>query len=151
MVLKNSDIRVGNLVASGTKFDDTTSIIGKVLQIGNDDVDFEQIWCECDESFEWFFKNNYCGIPLTEKFHNKFGIFKNGLNRFEYNISRFDKNDLFLIFSDDYLYLKSNTDDRRSPHEIICLWNKDLKKEFYVHEFQNLYFSITNKELTFKF
>lgn len=69
-MLRNKDLMVGNNIASGVKYSDT-SIIGEVLSIGNDEQEFEQIYTECEESFEWFFKDNYCGIPLSKEWFDK--------------------------------------------------------------------------------
>jgi len=150
-MLKNTDIRIGNIIANGIEYKDT-SVIGKVLSIGNDEDENEQILCECSESFEWFFKDNYCGVPLTGEWHEKFGAEKNGFLEYIYDISRFKNSDLFLVFSGDYLYIREYGEINRIkvPTDLICLWNKDLKKEFYVHEFQNLYQLITGKELILK-
>jgi hypothetical protein len=51
-MLKNSDIKVNNFIATGKEYNHSTSIIGKVLSIGNDDQEFEQVYCECEEAFE---------------------------------------------------------------------------------------------------
>lgn len=152
MILKNSDLQIGNIIASGKVFNNT-STIGKVLEIGNDEKEFEQIYCECSESFEWFFKDNYCGVPLTEDLHNIFGVKKDGFLNFVYDISRFDiKNETCLVFSGDYLFLRDKINEPNSPpYDFITIWNKDIKKEFYVHEFQNLYKEITGKKLLFDF
>jgi hypothetical protein len=40
--------------------------LGRVLQIGSLDQEFEQVYCECDESFEWFFRDNYFGVPMSD-------------------------------------------------------------------------------------
>lgn len=89
-------------------------------------------------------------IPLTEEWHNKFGIKQNGVGVFEYKISELK----IIIFSSDYVYLLdiSNLDGKRSIDDNICtLWNKDIKRRhMYVHEWQNLYFALTNEELIIK-
>ena len=72
-MLKNSDLQVNNIISSGTIFKDT-SIIGKVLSIGNDEQEFEQIYCECSESFDWFFRDNYCGVPIQGEYLEKVGF-----------------------------------------------------------------------------
>lgn len=151
MILTNDKIQVGNVIASGKVFTDT-SVIGKVLEIGNDECEHEQVHCECEESFEWFFKDDYCGVPITEKWHNLFGIEKDGFLSYVYDISVFEKNDKCLVFSGDYLYLREpNTEKGTPPYDFMVLWNKDIKKEFYVHEFQLLYEIISGKKLKFDF
>jgi len=151
MLLKNSDIQVGNIIASGKVFS-KISEIGEVLEIGNDEREFEQVYCQCQESFEWFFKDNYCGVPLTKKWHKIFGVKKDNFMSYVYDISVFEKGDKCLVFSGDYLYLREiNNEKGQAPYNFMVLWNKDIKKEFYVHEFQKLYEAISGKKIKFDF
>lgn len=126
--MNTNELRIGNLIASGTKYTDTSSI-GKVLSIGVDDCEFEQIYVEQEESFDWFWKGNYCGIPLTEEWLVKFGFKDNG--------TMFSKPDNCVI-SHDFktigIYIERYEDD-------ITL---DCPK--YIHQLQNLYFSLIGKE-----
>ena len=87
-------------------------------------------------------------IPLTEEWLLKF--------RFEKDDIAYSKNiDLFgggkkLSFSGDYLYIVDSEKQNTIPTDIITIWNKDVKKNFYVHQLQNLYFALTGEELTLK-
>lgn len=89
-------------------------------------------------------------IPLTEEWHNKFGIQKNGFMQFEYKVSKRQ----IIVFSDEYVFLLDieSMDHKKSHRDNICtLWNTDIKKRnMYVHEWQNLYFALTGEELTIK-
>jgi hypothetical protein len=144
-MLKNTDIRVGNFIGLGKKFNDSN--VGQVIEIGNSDRDFEQVLCEGYDWTEWFFKDNYCGIPITDDVHEKvFGCQKNEYLEYTYDISKFDDDKVELVFSGDYLFVRDMTNGP-TEQDLITLWNKDLKKEFYVHEFQNLYFFLTGEEL----
>ena len=148
MSLKNNQIRVNNHIESLQY-----NVIGKVLQIGNDDQEFEQVWCECTESFEWFFKDNYKGIPLTDKILG--------------DILKFDKSPLgfckqikVTLAKQESIELSNNNDaeglwyvgfrqgDNVNPNKLhendFLFLKRDLK---YLHELQNLYFSLTNEEL----
>lgn len=89
-------------------------------------------------------------IPLTAKWHNKFGVKKNGFGSFEYDTSPFNDKARVFIFTGDYLMLRDMSGDNRMEDDLITLWNKDLMKEFYVHEWQNLYRDLTRKELQLK-
>ena len=91
--------------------------------------------------------STYKPISLTEEWHNKFGVEKNGFGNFEYDICPFGRKSKVFIFSGDYLYLRDMSGKYRSEDDIITIWNKDIKKEFYVHEWQNLYFALTGNEL----
>lgn len=56
VILRNSDLRIGNFIASGYSEETIdTWIIGKVITILSDEVEHEQIEVETEESFEWFF------------------------------------------------------------------------------------------------
>ena len=87
-------------------------------------------------------------IPLTEEWHNKFGITKNGFGNFVYEISKRQ----LILFSGDYVFLRDleRLDGKLSHLDNMCtLWNKDItKRDMFVNEWQNLYFALTNKELT---
>lgn len=86
-------------------------------------------------------------IPISEEWHNKFGVTKNGFNAFVYKI-RLGK---FISFSGDYIYLIDTVrmDEVMTPDDDICtLWNNDVRgRAIYVHEWQNLYFVIKGDEL----
>lgn len=76
-------------------------------------------------------------IPLTEEWHNAFGVERNGFDSFEYILPRTHNIAIKVIFNGDYVMLRQDDD-------IISIWNKDLtKRDMYVHEWQNLYFTIT--------
>lgn len=131
-VFKENDLRIGNfikVISSTRKFD---SYITQVK--GYDIVRIEE------KSFKYW---NYEPIPLTEEWHNKFGVYKNGFNSFEYVLPEKNNLKIILVFSGDYCFMKQGRKD------IISIWNKDLtKREMYVHELQNLYFALTQRELT---
>ena len=88
-------------------------------------------------------------IPLTEEWHNKFGVKKDGFGAFEYKIPRKNNSNIKVIFIREYVMLregKGTIDD-----DLIAIWNKDIKKrDMFVHEWQNLYFSLCGEELMIK-
>lgn len=94
----------------------------------------DQLWCK--------------PIPLTEKWHNKFGIKKNWFDSFVYRISEHKT----IEFSGDYVFIRDFDKDIESPsmEDNLCtLWNKDIRRrDMYVHEWQNLWFALTGSELT---
>lgn len=68
-------LMLGNIIQSGnngTYIDSGT--VGVVLQIGQLDQEFEQVYCECEESFDWFFRDNYFGVPLSDYWFEIFGF-----------------------------------------------------------------------------
>jgi hypothetical protein len=125
--LKANELRIGNLIMSGNNgLFDTDGAIGKVLEIGNIEREFEQIYCECEESFDWFFKDNYFGIPLTEEWLEKFGFKK-------------EKGESYKLGKYQLYYLLY--------YEGYKVGELTIK---YVHQLQNIYFASSGEELTIK-
>lgn len=87
-------------------------------------------------------------IPLTEEWLLKFGFEKEPM-AYSRNIDLFGGGKK-LSFSGDYLYLVDSEKKNTTPTDIITIWNKDVIKQFYVHQLQNLYFALTGEELTIK-
>lgn len=131
------ELRIGNYIASGKEFTNL-SIIGKVLEIGNVEREFEQVYCECEESFEWFFRDDYCGIPITEEWLIKLGfnevdpVFNEQIEH-AYEIPSWGRVCIMdgKLVSEEYYFLDG--------------MNAEIK---YVHQLQNLYFALTSQELT---
>ena len=151
--MTNSDIRINNLIASGINFSDT-SIIGIIRSIGNKDVNFEQIEIEGEDFFDWFFKDNYCGVPVKECLleHSGFIKYESLLTTsFSISISRFK--DTYKVISitiepgNQYIYLREGKNDNRDEDDIITIFNGDVDGKLYFHYIQNLYFILTGKEL----
>ena len=153
--MKNSDIRVNNLIASGKSFKNT-SIIGVVRSIGNDDVDFEQIETMSDESFTWMFKNDYCGIPVSEQLLLNSGFEKHETLLISSYSKSFSKNDMIykaislnIENGNQYVYLREGTTDKRHEDDIITIFNGDFDGPLYFHYIQNIFFLLTGQELEF--
>jgi len=156
-MLKNTDIKVNNLIASGTIFDKEVPLIGKVLSIGNDEQEFEQVYCECEESFEWFFKDNYCGVPILG---NENILIDLGFKKYESiiepsysykleDINEYDDilkkqhihyKEISLMFCNDkgkgeyYVFIREGTTNDRLEDSIIT-----ISREYrFIHQVQNL-------------
>lgn len=152
-MLKNSEIKVNNFIASGNKYEHNTSVIGKVLSIGNAEQEFEQVYCECEESFEWFFRNNYCGIPITFDILVDYcgfskpmiGSYKRVKTTFAHweSIELSENNDAPGLW-----YVSFRQGDYEAKNELhkndFVFLRRDVK---YVHELQNIYFYLTGKEI----
>ena len=125
MALSEKDLRIGNLV----KWYD----VSKVLELHSEKNKFDNVYIECEESFEWTEYNKLEPIPLTEEWLLKF--------RFEKS-KRFELGELkpcYVIFSLAVM-IRHNS--------FFVDWiggNTELK---YVHQLQNLYFALTGTELT---
>ena len=85
---------------------------------------------------------------MTEEWHNRFGVFRNGFGQFEYILERNLNFNLRIIFTQDYIMLRQTTNNPIND-DIISIWNKDLvKRNIYVHEWKALYLALSGEELT---
>ena len=145
--MKTTELRIGNYIKGiyETEIDRGNGIIEdaecfeEVRVVGLDSVNFSEysIWVE-DGSREIY--DSFEGIPLTEEWLIKFGFES---IRYTYNWGGFNKIIYYHINKDDLHIEKSGFDG---------LWDCIIETEFiaqmkYVHQLQNLYFSLTNKEL----
>jgi hypothetical protein len=91
-------------------------------------------------------------IPLTEEWHNKFGVEKNGFYQFEYELPEKNNFKIRVIFNHEYVTLRQGgINQKLHEDDLIVIWNKDLtKRDMYLHEWQNLYFALTGQELFIK-
>lgn len=69
------------------------------------------------------------------------------IKSFHLSISNFPNKYHVISVSGDYVYIREGNDECRENDSIVTVWNKDIKKNFYLHELQNLYYALTNKEL----
>ena len=122
------------------------------LQIGNivydNNCDFHRIRAN---DFSRFNHPNMGGdyglyaIELSPEILEKCGFEKEQM-AYSINIDKFGGGKK-LSFSGDYLYIIDSEKRETIPTDIITIWNKDLMKEFYLHQLQNLIFSLTGEEL----
>lgn len=139
--MKANELRIGNLIEY------------QYIDVWNRQ---KRYWEECKIEvghIKWLEDNpndeDYRPIPLTEKQHNKFGVFKNGFNSFEYVLNTKSSLCIKIVFSKDYVHLRQSNTHNVHEDDVICIWNKDLtKRDMFVHEFQNLIFALTGEELT---
>ena len=135
-MIKANELRIGNWVYTQSK---------KLMQ-HDKTVPFKLKVITAQEQHKWE------PIPLTPKILEKCGFVKDAFG--SYNIwlpQRLQTAESALLFSGDYLYLGQYNDDNRNHDSICTFWNKDLMKEFHLHQLQNLYFSLTGEELEIAF
>jgi hypothetical protein len=91
----------------------------------------------------------YEPILLTPEILEKVGLSINGFYEFEWDIPmhKGQYRKLTLDLRGGFLYLREGSTNNRLEDDIVCLWNRDLKKEYYLHQLQNLYYSLTGEEL----
>lgn len=88
--------------------------------------------------------------PLTEKWHNRFGVYKNGFGNFVYKLPRKFNIHISVIHTEEYIMLRQGAGKPSEDH-IISIWNKDVtRRDMLVHEWQALYFSLCGEELIIK-
>ena len=125
-MLKNNELRIGNLV----KWYD----VSKVLELHSEKNKFDNVYIECEESFEWTEYNKLEPIPLTEEWLLKFGFLIIEINgKFEATLPNFRYNIYWNKYTDGFLFCDGET--------VLINFN-------YVHELQNLVFVLGQRELT---
>ena len=124
--MKANELRIGNLV----KWYD----VSKVLELHSEKNKFDNVYIECEESFEWTEYNKLEPIPLTEEWLLKFGFFIIEINgKFEATLPNFRYNIYWNKYTDGFLFCDGET--------VLINFN-------YVHELQNLVFVLGQRELT---
>lgn len=134
--MDQSELRIGNLIASsGNPSNKETWIIGKVISISSLNTDFEQLEIETDEEFTWFFKDNYFGIPLS------IDILKNmGFKEL--------RDDIYQFWSKDVgIFQVIVCSDNNGFGIRIWVAGTFGRTIYYIHDFQNLFYSLTGVEL----
>jgi len=138
--MRIQDLRIGNYISP--------------LGIGVTEVEGFSLWDGLIQSTDFAERGieDFEPIPLTEEWHNKFGVIKNGFDSFEYELPRKNNFNLKVIFNGDYVMIRqSSIGTSPIDDDIISVWNKDLThRDMYVHEWQNLYFALTSEELISK-
>lgn len=135
--IKANELRIGNWINLGLR--DDIKHYGKVLSIGSLEQEFEQVYCECEESFEWAFKDNYRGIPLTEEILEKCCAKK--------RLFKIDSEIVFYsINSVQFITRKGEIDFKYTD-----IQGKTLRHIYYLHQLQNLIYALTGKELIIDF
>lgn len=131
-MIKQQELRIGNYYQCASR--------------GNIEIVTWQTLRDLEEG-----KLNWLPIQLTEEMHNKFGVYKNGFNNFEYELPIKNNFSIKIMFSGDYVFLRQSNSHNIHEDDVVSVWNKDLtKRDMYINEFQNLYFALTGEELTFK-
>ncbi len=149
-MLTNKDIKVDNFIGIGKVYSDISGDY-KVLSIGNDEQEFEQIYTEGEESFEWLFKDGYCGIPLSDDWFDKLLFSKQTGIMITYSFILIDYKgyddilkkmvyhykEISLSKNNKdtyYVYIREGYTDDRSDDDIITFSNNYK----YVHQVQQL-------------
>jgi len=146
--MKAKELRIGNYVDVPRK-DQSPFRIDAFESLSKTFVKVAMVHPEHGENFHpltWY-GDDLTPIPLTEEWHNKFGVIKSGFESFEYSLPI--KNNMYIkvIFIGDYVMLRQGEGNHED--DVVSIWNKDLtKRDMYVHEWQNLYFALTGEELT---
>ena len=95
----------------------------------------------------WEFKP----VIITEDIMNRCPDFRRvGTMYYSVEISYFKTGFRNLTLSQDYLTIDEwDGEEELHKRDLVVLWNRDIMKEFYLHELQRIYKAITRKELKF--
>lgn len=134
-MIKTRELRIGNKILVGkSEVSEVISVMRHGVYVAGDNTAIP------DEHLQ--------PIPLDQSILEACGFEKDGFGAFNYSISPFVGQLKQLSFSGDYLYLRQgDLEKNRINDHIVVLWNKDLKKQFYLHDLQNLIHSLTGQEL----
>lgn len=89
----------------------------------------------------------YSPILMDEDWHDNFGVKMNGFLSFEYIIPWKQNINVIVVFRDNYIFLRQKNDENPLNDSVISMWNNDImKRGIYVHEWQNLYNSLSGGE-----
>jgi hypothetical protein len=146
------ELRIGNILSYKGKLVHVTNLSLDIDDEYTDMIGFCQLGKTTDEIFDWnrALAGDLDRVRLTPEILKSCGFEKDGFGCYNLSINPFDSGTKKLFFVGDYLYLQEGSEgEHEMKHHLVILWNKDLMKEFYLHQLQNLYFSLTGKELTF--
>ena len=137
-MINANELRLGNIVSY-------KGIIGKVTWIQQDCIIIEYQRQNDLSNGSMVSPELLDGVEITEELLFELGFKKNGFYSLTKSVSLFDEVIKQLVFNGDYLYLQEQYP--KEPSDLITIWNKDVKRNFYLHELQNLYLCLVQKEL----
>ncbi len=144
--MKANDLRKGNIVYNGYEGGNEILSAFQISQI--------EVMNNGGNVADYYRSLEY--IPLTEEWLFKFGFEK--IDHFTVNnaIIKNIKANKQLSFSDigtpnEMVFLCDiNNKDSKKVDDLVCIHNYDYDGYMHVHQLQNLYFALTQKELTIK-
>ena len=131
--MEAKELRIGNYV--------DFCGISKILELHSEKKQFDNVYLECEESFEWGEYERLRPIPLTEEILLKCGfkLFSSG----SYCKNLITDSCAYLAFdlkfNNGFCWLNIQYGKVENTTKISCS---------YIHQLQNLYFALTNEELT---
>jgi hypothetical protein len=126
VLISENDFRVGNLFYGNYETEENEKIHSVICKILGYDPFDSHFWVENKEGIEEFC--SFQKIPITEEWILKLGFIKDEILEFYRN----DKSNSTIIIDYDF----------------ICLLGYSHVKIKYVHQLQNLYYALTQRELT---
>jgi hypothetical protein len=126
VLISENDFRVGNLFYGNYETEEDEKIHSVICNILGYDPFDSHFWVENKEGIEDFC--SFQKIPITEEWILKLGFIKDEILEFYRN----DKSNSTIIIDYDF----------------ICLLGYSHVKIKYVHQLQNLYYALTQRELT---
>lgn len=134
--LKINDLRIGNLL----NYEQTTHVVVGLLPERGSDGFIRTRWHRDPADLYQAPTSHHTGIPLSEEWLERMGFTNDSYSNFRKNI-------------DEFLWLEISYEDyactKLIEHPDLSDFGLKLKCK-YVHQLQNLYFSISGEELTIK-
>jgi hypothetical protein len=148
-MIKANELRIGNWINLSPH--EGIESFGKVLSIGQEEQEYEQVYCECKESFEWAFKDNYRGIPLSPEILSKAG-FKNDMienpyfSGYSIDIGRGREIAVSNPGTPNEMVFLNEIEDS-GERKVIVIRNFDYDGKTYLHTLMNIYHALTGTEI----
>ncbi len=155
--MKTTELRIGNWVSQTEKYYNDGGLLN-IVTIKKLGVYIKSVLdnTEDEYTFKWRLNQIY-PIPLTEKWLLKFGFEKIKIEREIFKKMELDivycKNDYGVFYQKDLTvdYDGKNVSEMYYDVSFHFRNGNGIKTELkYIHQLQNLYFALTNKELTTK-
>lgn len=142
--MNSKELRIGNYIKTPS---------GKILPVRDISIDLITLKGDMvNGNLQKFIPEDISPVSLTEELLLRLGCRKNKINKITstYNIDI--GRGRFLSISDigtpnAFIHLCYKDQDSLKIEDIITLYNWDYDKEIYLHQFQNLIFSLTGEEL----
>lgn len=138
--MNSKELRIGNYIKTPS---------GKILQVRDISIDLITLKGDMvNGNLQKFIPEDISPVPLTEELLLRLGCRSKITSTYNIDIGR----GRFLSISDigtpnAFIHLCYKDRDSLKIKDMITLYNWDYDKEIYLHQFQNLYFSLTGQDL----
>lgn len=146
-LLELDELRIGNIVLYEGKPAHVTFLSRDIDDEYEDTIGVCLLGESTNEKAHWNRELKIMPIPLSPAILEACGFVKDGFNGYSYVLYQFKDHTRELYFAGDYLYMLEKNGDQTGDREFMVIWNRDIKKQFYLHQLQNLVQAISGNPL----